>query len=140
MRPVDADSDGVFEFSLSVMSFDYQLSSHVFSPFPAAVFAFDRKTRKYEFANRKYPKIVEARYAETQEWEENTFRFTKDENNKLRVTTINKLLFFIYSGKEAEGWSMFDENYNREDKAEIRNTIQKILKKDPTYRAIYAQR
>lgn len=139
IRPVDADSDGVFEFSLTVMSFDYELGSHAFSPFPAAVFAYDRKTRKYELANRKYPKIVKARYAEMQEWEENTFRFTKDQNMKLRVTMINKLLFFIYSGKEAEGWSMFDESYNQEDKAEIRNKIQRILEKDPTYRAIYLQ-
>jgi len=144
LRPVDLDSDRVFELTQSVMAFDYFHLSHAASVFPEAVFAYDPKAGEYRPANRRFSahvlrdlesdiKALEKLKAAGSEKDE--FYSESYFSGVLGVT-----LKYIYAGNREEGWSFFDKEYRTHEgisKEKMRAEINQTLEGEPVYNSIY---
>lgn len=150
--PVDIDGDGVFEFYQDVMAFDYiGVYSHATSSFPPAIFAFDKKSSRYELATKHFPEFVLKRLQENidrlepvqKEAEKYETGFTKDEIDEIR--TRETFLFWVYAGKREEAWKFFEQNYRSETGDKYQDKLREVLigdfkqlfAADPTYKSIY---
>lgn len=144
--PADIDGDGIFEFTESVMAFDYFHLSHASSTFPVAIFAYDQKAGEYRPANRKFSAYA-LRGIEKDIKEFETLKAqsaTKDEgySESYFSAVLQVTLKYIYAGQQEKGWAFFDREYKThadivKDKmgAEIKDELQR----EPVYNYIYSQ-
>ncbi len=144
--PVDIDSDGIFEFQQDVMAFDYAApGGHATSTFPPAVFAYNQKKGRYDFANKLFPNYVldelKKNLAGHDKWVKECAKYgtiiTQEELHEISVRET--FLYLTYAGKEKEGWEYFNENYNFEFRGKFRKDFEEEFSKDATYRSIYSQ-
>ncbi len=134
LTPIDIDKDGIYEFTRSVHTFDYFYGSHIDSIYPTAIFEYDPNTGKYEFANSKFPFYILEKTRNEISWlKQNNQGETFGERFILR----KRLLNLIYAGQREEGWRLFEEEYNFEDKQEYKQDLIKELDQCPVYKAIY---
>jgi len=142
--PVDIDGDGILEFYRDVMAFDYLGQyGHASASFPPAIFAYDKATKRYLLATKRFPdfvmKLLEPLVDPTGE-EDDTEGF-----NEYAVRT--RFLFMVYAGKRDEAWKYFDANYRSKDpqafrerfREDYRESFKKRFATDPTYLSIYGK-
>lgn len=143
MKVVDADGDGRYEFTLTVMAFDYFMTSHAGSVFPTAVFAYDERAGKYLPANRKFSAYLLRGVArDIGRVKALSRRLTKEEragafHGEHFSVVLDVLLKYVYAGEERKGWAFFDSNYLLADKAEVEAGVKKRLKQSAIYCAVY---
>lgn len=141
LYPIDLDHDGIYEFTQSVMSFDYFVYlSHASSVFPRAVFSYDARKKEYLPANRKFSDYV----FEGIEEDFHKLEVARKETGPLDVmnerylsAVLQILLKYIYAGREREGWEFFDREYQLSNKSEIKTDVRKALTTEPVYQSIY---
>ncbi len=133
--PIDIDKDGVFEFTQAIHTFDFFHASHATSVYPIAVFAYDKKSKKYKFSNRKFSKFIINELKKDSDWlnKRNVEAGSIEEKYIIRNIFLN----LIYVGKKQEGWDFFEANYDFEDKKEFTNDLRKELKTCPFYKMLY---
>jgi hypothetical protein len=143
MNVVDIDRDGRHEFTLSVMAFDYFMTSHAGSVFPTAVFAYDEGAGKYVPANRKFSAYLLRGVArDVLKVEALNRRLTKEEragafHGEHFRAVLDVLLKYVYAGEERKGWDFFETHYMLADKAEVEAGVKEKLKESAVYRATY---
>lgn len=130
--PVDMDLDGVFEFHQRIEAFSYFHASYAASNKPTAVFAYNKKRRTYELANKRFPEYV---LADT----ERTLKWMRDNPSQWDDVFVTRETFLnhIYSGDKRKAWEYYEKNYNFADKDEYRRDVRKLFKSEPVYRSIY---
>jgi hypothetical protein len=143
MRLVDIDGDGRYEFTQSVMAFDYFLTSHAGSVFPTAVFAYDEGTGKYLPSNRKFSAYLLRGIArDVRKVEALTRRLTREErasafHGEHFSAVMDVLLKYVYAGEEGKGWAFFETHYKLSDRSEVEAKVKEHLKESNIYRATY---
>ena len=144
LDPVDLDKDGVFEFTQGIMTFDYfYVLSHARSPFPSAIFKYDKKSGKYLPANRLFPDEVSKNLtkdlAEVMRLSQN-IRSNVYEYEEYVAATLSAFLKYVYAGREPQAWTFFDAEYKLVDKPKLRLEIRKQLRGCSIYNYIYPRR
>jgi hypothetical protein len=143
MNVVDIDGDGRREFTLTVMAFDYFMTSHAGSVFPVAVFAYDERAGKYLPANRKFSAyLLRGVGRDAAKVKATGRRLTKEErastfHGEHFRAALGVLLKYVYAGEEEKGWAFFDSNYVLADKAEVAAGVRAKLQESAVYRATY---
>lgn len=133
---VDLDGDDVYEITVPLTDF-YQLHDKMSMyqiPLPTIVFRYDRVKRTYLPANPRF------RTSLLQDWESIVPRLNTSDPFEQRSVALKRLLAYIYCGRGAEGWRFFNRTYVLDDREEIRNRVQSILRGQPVYNFIYKQR
>ena len=143
MNVVDIDRDGRYEFTLTVMAFDYFMTSHAGSVFPTAVFAYDERAGRYVPSNKKFSAYLLRGVArDVQRVKALNRRLTKEEratgfHGEQFSAALDVLLKYVYAGEEEKGWAFFDANYVLGDKAEVEAGVKAKLLESAVYRATY---
>lgn len=143
MNVVDIDRDGRYEFTQSVMAFDYFMTSHAGSVFPMVVFAYDEGAGKYTPANRKFSAYLLRGVArDIGKVEALNRRLTRKEragsfHGEHFTAVMDVLLKYVYAGEERKGWAFFETHYLLADKAEVEAKVKEHLKESAVYRATY---
>lgn len=112
----DLDKDGVAEFRTCDPVFGYEFCSFAFTPFPPAVFTYDRQKGEYVLSTVRY-----ARYLQLQS-EADALAIVKEYPNDAeaaRCSALGAALGLIYTGRVAEGQAMFRKLYRGADAAAI---------------------
>jgi hypothetical protein len=146
LTPVDLDGDGAFEFSHSIMAFDYFHMSHASSIFPQAVFAYDKKAGEYRPANRRFSSYALGGIEDDLKELETLKAGGNPEGDELYTerhfsAVLQVTLKYIYAGKRDEGWSFFEREYTTHEgigKQKMRAEIEETLAAEPVYRYIYS--
>lgn len=134
LEPVDLDGDHIFELPQRIMTFDYYDGmAYVESPSPKVVFKYNRQKRKYEVANRKFPRYV------LDHNEKRTREVMNDEFARFS-TLLDAMLHDIYAGRAKQGWSFFDRQYSGSDKRRVKARINQTLRRCPVYISLYGGR
>jgi hypothetical protein len=143
MNLVDIDGDGRYEFTQSVMAFDYFLTSHAGSVFPTAVFAYDEGAGKYVPSNRKFSAYLLRGIArDVAKVEAMNRRLTREErtgafHGEHFSAVMDVLLKYVYAGEEGKGWAFFETHYKLADRSEVEAKVKEHLKESNIYRATY---
>ncbi len=141
MRLVDIDRDGRYEFTLSVMAFDYFMTSHANSVFPTAVFAYDEGAGKYVPANRKFSAyLLRGIERDVRKVEALNRRMTREErasafHGEHFRAVMEVFLKYEYAGQAQKGWDFFASHYLLSDKAEVANEALEKLYSSTIYRS-----
>lgn len=136
LRVIDMENDGEKEITLGKncnLGFIYSNSEE---PWVSIIFKYDAKARKYLPASHKYPEFT-LKSRDLQEFME----------GGKKIFSLKVFMAYIYAGKEAEAWKIFDEaelnfpveNYSTgkiENKQELKENILKGLAKDKIYKFI----
>lgn len=131
---IDVDKDGVYEISLEVTAF-YQMQDKMYIgeiPLPEILFKYDPAQKKYLPANHLHSDYA-LRGLDKQ------VRDLNETDNYLSKR-LRILLRYIFAGQEKQGWSFFEEAYQRPDKEEITARIEDLLSKQDVYRYLYPDR
>jgi hypothetical protein len=142
LNPLDIDGDGVYELTLSVMSFDYfDRLAHANSPFPTVVFKYDRRARWYVPANRLFStyllRDVGKDIREAEEVNARTDPSDPDTAGEYLAPVLQVVLDYVYAGKEQQAWDFYDRTYKLRDKSQMRAKIKRVLRTDKIYQSIY---
>lgn len=143
MNIVDIDRDGRYEFTQSVMAFDYFLTSHAGSVFPVAVFAYDASAGKYVPANKRFSSYLLRGVArDVREVEALNRRMTREDiasgfHGEHFRAVMGVLTKYVYAGEEEKGWAFFNTHYLLADKSEVEAAVKKRLKESAIYCATY---
>ena len=124
---IDIDKDGVYEIVLPVTAF-YEMQDKMYIgeiPLPEIIFKYDAKAGKYLPANHRF-----LDYALHGIQEDIAKLPPKDDLNYLS-RRLDILLRYVYARKANFGWSFFEREYQRPDKAEIKARIRSVLKRAP---------
>jgi hypothetical protein len=144
LKPVDLNNDGVFEFTQSVMTFDYFYVSHARSPFPDAIFKYNKKAGKYLPANRLFPDEVtqnlKADLAVVAAFSQNPDRSNVYAHEEYVAAALRAFLKYAYAGREPRAWAFFNAEYKLSDKQKLRSDIRKQLRGCSIYNYIYPRR
>jgi hypothetical protein len=144
LKPVDLDKDGVFEFTQSVITFDYFYLSHARSPFPNAIFKYDKKAGEYLPANRLFPgevtRNLKAALAEVARLSRNLYSSNVYGREEYVAATLRAFLMRVYAGRETQAWTFFDTEYKLDNKQELRSDLRKRLRGCSIYNYIYPRR
>lgn len=132
----DIDGDGVYEILFDDPSFYMKFAgiSMAETPLPKAIFKYDKQAGKYLPANHLF--------------QDYALRGIHDQIKQLKPDTepgylsdrLDILLRYIYAGKEDEGRSFFEREYQLADKAEVKAKVESVLKQHPFYKFIYGKR
>jgi hypothetical protein len=143
----DVDGDGTFEISLAYIGFDYyDCFVNLNSPRPAILYAFNPKKGQFAVASHRFPeftlKEIENLKAEADEIgktirDPKAKRYDAQENCDLLSKVLEILLIYVFAGRRDEGWAYYNRVYTLSDREEMRAKIEKKLKADEFYRAIY---
>jgi len=135
MRIIDLNHDGVFEIIVPITDFyDFQDKLPIARiPLPEIIFKYDRRSMKYVPANPLFESYVLHGIGDLDAGK------TVDEFDQ-RAMTLEKLLAFIYVGKQKQAWDFYNRAYKLSDKEEIRHRVKAILIKQPVYKFIYNPR
>ena len=144
MKLMDLNNDGRFEFVQSVMNFDYFYASHAKSVFPEVVFAFDHRYGKYRPANSSFSAYLlrdiatKRQAAEKLNADLNPAQASSDvwRRQEYHYRFLDITLTYIFAGREAEGWSFFEQNYKLPNKRELRADVKSMLKVSAVYRSL----
>jgi hypothetical protein len=140
---VDIDRDGTYEFTQSVMAFDYfDRMSHADSPFPQVAFGYDRSTGKYVPASRMYADYL---LKDTEKYSHEVRKLNRklastrheEDVGDYLGTVLQVVLQYIYAGREQEGWAFYDREYRLDDKAQMKMKVKSELRKSAVYNFIY---
>jgi hypothetical protein len=145
MTIADIDGDGRYEFTQSVMAFDYFMTSHANSVFPDAVFAYDERAGKYVPANRRFSAYLLRGVARDVRKVEEANRRATFRPARTRQTfhgehfrsVLDILLKYVYAGEEQKGWEFFNSHYKLADKSEVEAGVKEKLLESAVYRATY---
>lgn len=142
---VDIDRDGVYEFTQTVVAFDYfDRMSHASSPFAQVAFKYDRSAGRYLPASRMYADFL---LADTRKYTEEVKRLNRelsstraeDDAGDYLGTVLQVVLQYIYAGREQEGWDFYDREYRLNDKAQMKLRVKGVLRKSAVYNSIYGR-
>lgn len=135
MRIIDLDHDGVFEITVPITDFyDFQDKLPMARiPLPEIIFKYDHRAMEYVPANPLFES--HALHGISDREVENT----TDEFDQ-RAMALEKLLAFIYVGKQSQAWDIYNRFYELNDKEEIGRRVKATLIKQPVYKFIYNQR
>jgi hypothetical protein len=143
MTLADIDGDGRYEFTQSVMAFDYFLTSHAGSVFPTAVFAYDEAAGRYAPANRRFSAYLLRPVArDIAKVEALNRRMSRAEragtfHGEHFTAVMEVLLKYVYAGEEKKGWDFFATHYLLRDRAEVEAKVKEHLRESAVYRATY---
>ena len=59
---------------------------------------------------------------------------------EFREHLLNVVLGYLYAGKEREGWELFENEYNKPDKAELKRKIHQKLAHEPVFQYLHRHR
>ena len=132
MRIIDLDHDRVFEIIVPITDFyDFQEKLPIARiPLPEIIFKYDARAMKYVPANSLFESYVLRGISDLEDAK------STDEFDQ-RATALEKLLAYVYVGKQKQAWGSYDKSYNLSDKEEIRRRVKAILNRQPVYRFIY---
>jgi hypothetical protein len=135
MTIVDFDHDGVFEIIVPITDFyEFQDKLPIARiPLPEIIFKYDRRLMKYVPANPVFESYALRGIRDLD------LGKTIDEFDQ-RAVVLEKLLAFIYVGKQKQAWNFYDRSYKFSDRKEIRHRIEAILAKQHVYKFIYNPR
>jgi hypothetical protein len=143
----DVDGDGAFEISLAYIGFDYfDCFINPNSPRPAIIHAFDPKKGRFTVASHRFPEFtlkgVETLKAEADETGKKILNPSAPRNNAREncdflAKVLEILLMYVFAGRRDEGWAYYNRVYTLSDREEMRAKIEKRIKADEFYRAIY---
>jgi hypothetical protein len=142
LTPMDLDADGVFEFTQTILSFDYfDRLPHALSPLPAAVFKYEKSDR-YLPANQLFPdyllKGIDDDIKRVKGFNDTLdFKTYDDPHGEYLSAVLEVVLRYIYAGKEDEAWAFYEKAYRLPDKEEMESKIREKLKDCPIYKHIY---
>ena len=131
---IDIDKDGIYEISLPVTAF-YKMQDKMSAgeiPLPEIVFKYDAKARKYLPANDRYLDY-------TLHGIERDIKKLRDDDSSSTYLSrrLNILLRYVYARKAIEGWTFFEQSYQRADRKEIIGRVRSILAREPVYNYVY---
>jgi hypothetical protein len=131
LRIIDLDRDGRYELVQGLGTFWYfNMLGNVDSPRPPIIFKYEAHQGRYIPANQEFQKVA----LEDIEQRINKARKLRALNH---AAALDILLRFLYAGKKHEAWSFYEREYKEADKEEYKSEINKKLRKDAVYRAIY---
>jgi hypothetical protein len=132
----DIDGDGVYELFFADPSFDMKFAGMTTAetPLPCAIFKYDKQTRKYLPANLLFQDYV------LKGIDDQIKQLKPDTEPRYLSDRLDILLRYIYAGKEKEGWRFFDQEYQLDDKAEVKAKVEIVLKQHPFYKFITGKR
>lgn len=145
MHLVDLDKDGVFEFTQRILTFDYfDRLCHAVSPLPHIVFKYDKQKKRYLPANHLFTSYalegIEKAIEEVKKFNEKTdFRNYDDRYGDHLSGVLRVVLAYVYAGKAQDAWLFYDQQYQMQDKIEMKSKILDKLKADKIYQFIYSQ-
>ena len=145
MKVLDIDGDGRYEFTQTVMAFDYFMTSHAGSVFPTAVFAYDDTAGRYVPSNKKFSAYllrgVEREVRKIEESNRRTIfrpaRVRQTFHGEHFRSVLDVLLKYVYAGEEQKGWAFFNSHYMLKDKSEVESGVKAKLSESAIYRATY---
>ncbi len=108
----DLDKDGVAEFRTCDPLFGYAFCSFAFTPFPPAVFAYDRQKGEYVLSTVRYAQYLQLA---TEADALATMKEYADVPEAARCAALGPALDLIYTGRVAEGQAMFRKLYRGSD-------------------------
>ena len=132
---IDLDHDGVFEIVVPITDF-YEFQDKLPMariPLPGIIFKYDGAAMKYVPANPLFESYA-------LHWISDLDVDTGPDEFDRRAIVLEKLLAFIYVGKQKQAWDFYDRSYKLSDKEEIRHRVKAILIKQPVYKFIYNPR
>ena len=142
---IDIDRDGVYEFTQSVMAFDYfDRMSHASSPFAQVVFKYDKSAGRYLPASRTHADYLlrdTGKYIDEVNKANRELVSTRHEEDvgDYLGTVLQVVLQYIYAGREQEGWDFYEREYRLDDKAQMRTKVKGVLRKSVVYNSIYGR-
>ncbi len=145
LTPVDLDTDGVFEFTQTILTFDYfDRLPHALSPLPAVVFKYDTKANQYRPANRDFPLYlldgIEKDARRVEEFNDTINTKTYDDpHGEYLSAVLEVVLRYIYAGKEKEAWRFYETEYKLSDKEEMKTKIREKLESCSIYKYVYGR-
>lgn len=135
MRIIDLNKDGAFEIIVPITDFyDFQDKLPIARiPLPEIIFKYDGSAMKYVPANPLFESYALRGISERQ------VESPTDEIEQ-RAMILQRLLTFIYAGKQDQAWELYDSSYKLSDKEEIRRRVKAILSRQPVHKFIYNAR
>ena len=130
----DIDGDGVHEFTQRTMTFHYwDDMAYVSSPEPSVVFEYNRRTRRFFPASKKFSAYL------LKDVQKDIKKIDPNDPSQHWVRSLDITLRYIYAGKQESGWKFYDKQFGirpgRRDR--MKTKIKNALKGDALYRFIY---
>ena len=141
LTPVDLDADGMFEFTQTILTFDYfDRLPHALSPLPAVVFKYGESNR-YLPANQLFPDYllegIDDDIKRVKGFNDTLdFKTYDDPHGEYLSAVLEVVLRYIYAGKQEEAWAFYEKAYRLPDKKEMESKIREKLKDCPIYKEI----
>ena len=132
---LDLDGDGVYEITAPITDlYDLQDKMSIYQiPLPVIVFKYSPTAKIYLPANHRFPDyFLESLSDITTESDSDEYAA------KSRILRL--LLDYVYAGNEEKGWALFEQQYTFSDEVEVRKRVWAILRNQPVYRYMRAQR
>jgi len=134
------DSDADLEIVDNTPAFDYfDDLAFVSSPRPTLIFDYNRRTRKFELANRRFARYL---LKDQTNWIASTRKLGKAESSQYLVNTFGIFLDFVFAGKKRQGWNYYHGEKKRSTNPAYFHAdakIKRVLDADPAYRSIYGK-
>jgi hypothetical protein len=129
---VDLDGDGVYEIWLYVTTFynEFDQLSVMLTPLPKMVFRYDKRAGRYLPANHSYRDYL------LKDIETDISNLPTVVGERYLSSRLNVLLRLLYTGKEKEGWELFDKAYTLPDADRIKAKVNEVLQEAPAYKFI----
>ena len=141
---VDIDRDGIYEFTQTVMAFDYfDDMAHAESPFPRTAFKYDKSAGRYVPATGRV--VTDYLLSEVGKDVDEVKKLNRGLTSTRRAdvgggyvgAVLQVALQYIYTGREQEGWDFYDREYRLDDKARMKMKVTSVLRKSAVYNSIY---
>jgi hypothetical protein len=101
------------------------------APATIAVFLYDGNLGQYVLANKNFANYI------LQRQHSQRIKNGLDENEKREI--LSAFLDYIYVGRAAEAWQLYNSKYTGTDKEELRQNILRELQSNVIYNAIYGR-
>jgi len=143
IKPLNLDNDEMFEFTTTILSFDYFHLPHGFSPLPEVLFKYNESKKKYLPANHIFPEFALANIEEIKRDVQKYYNKVNYEKNdemsdmKYFSLILEILVRYVYSGKRDIGWTYYEKWYISPTKDEMKTEIQNQFDNCAIYRYIY---
>jgi hypothetical protein len=128
------------------MTFDYFPSSHALSPFPTAIFKYDKNAGEYLPANSLFPnevtKNLKKDLADVARLSRNLDRSSLyvPANEEYIAAALRVFLKYVYAGREPRAWAFFNAEYKLNNKQQLRSDLREKLRECSIYDYIYPRR
>ncbi len=151
----DFNGDEVMELVKRIETFwFFHNLNNVNSPFPTAIFKYDKRAKKYLLANRQFAsyvlrdideelRVVEQKRPVSKQLRESLSyeggKLPDDRYADYLGAVLSVMLDYIYAGREAEAWEFYEREYDLSDKEQLRRKIKSQLAGDEVYKQLYAR-